>query len=182
MGRLIRPRSIATSDADFSRLHLLLANKYGEGKLHTNKVTRLPELKRTKTRMDDEVTTCERTLDDLKTERKRVESVTRKKFAKWNDTNDRVVSELKPYDRRIQGAEDNLKEAKRQQDDMEIEIREEEYREEDGTLPMQTTAKWFKPGVYDVELCMYTAQNNVYLWVAYNGFVSSNLDAIPSDL
>lgn len=89
---------------------------------------------------------------------------------------------MRPYQQQIQRAEDRLKEAKRLQADVKIEIREEEYRAEDGSLPIQTVAKWFNPGIFDVELSMYTVKDNVYLWVVYNGFVSSNLDAIPSDL
>lgn len=175
----IRPKVLV--EADYHRMYDLLSDKYGSAQITTQLFSRVTEMKRQKERIDDSIVEYQRQLDDLKLRRDRKREDFRKQYKDWKDSEEIVRKKLEEDENNIRRCEDLLTEAKRQQADVEPKIREEEFNEQDGILPHTTVCRWYKPSAFDITLSWTSSRQGEYLASRYNGFITPNLSAAPSD-
>lgn len=182
LARVLPLKSSTSVESDFGRIHELLSNKYGPAKITTNLVSKIKELKRKKERLDDSLDQYQRQHEDLNRERDRKRDALQNEYRGWKNASEIIDRALEGYKSQIQRSDDWIRQIRRQQEDIDKEIREEEYRERDGKLPKSVDSRWYRSGSYDVTLSMSISPQGAFLWTHYNGFVSDTVSLIPSDL
>ena len=178
----IRPKGLLQAEADYYRVHELLCNKYGPANINTNLISKLEDLVRTQERLNDQLQTYKRQYDDLSKDRDRKYKDLLREYGSWNNGRQIIDKYLAEYDKNIERTEDYITDIEKRQEDIDSQIREEEYRRKDGRLPKSVTSKWYYSGAYDITLTLNSTPEAVYLWLAYNGFVSERVSEVPSDL
>ena len=184
LARVLPLKSVTSTESDFGRIHELLSNKYGTAKTTTKIVSKIEDLKRKNARLNDSLRQYQRQSENFNRERELKRNVLIKKAygSRFNNPREWIDSRLKVYDEKIRYVDKWIREIRRQQEDINKDIREEEYKKRDGKLPKSVESRWYRAGSYDVTLSMNISPQGVYLSSHYNGFVSDTVFSISSDL
>ena len=174
-------RSPSLVEADFRRMFDLLTEKYGEAAITTEQVSRIEQLLREQERLNDTLVQYQRQRIDLQRDYDRQRAELMKKYEGWRDREYQVNKHLKDKDTLARRLDDWLEDTRRKQADIEPKIREEQYNHRDGKLPQITVCRWYRPSLYDVTLTWNSSSQGAALFTQYNGFITPNLSAAPSD-
>lgn len=174
-------KSAISCEADFRRMHDLLSEKYGSAEITTQQISNIEDLLRKQERLDDTLIQYQRQLKDLQRDYNRKRSELLKQFKGWRDRDHQVQRRLVDKEKQAQRLEDWIVEIKRKQADIEPKIREEQYNQRDGKLPTTTICRWYRPSLFDISLSWSTSSQGAFLSARYNGFITPNLSAAPSD-
>ncbi len=174
-------KSASLVEADFRRMYDLLSDKYGLPQVTTNQTSKIEDLLRQQERLNDSLTQYQRQRNDLQRDYDRQRAELWKKYEGWKDREYRVQQHLVSKEKQAQSLDDWITDIKRKQADIDPLIREERYNQRDGKLPSTTVCRWYKPSAFDITLSWSSEPKSPILVMHYNGFITPNLSAAPSD-
>lgn len=181
LSKVLPLRSSTLVEADFFRMYDLLSEKYGSAQITTQQISRIENLLRKQERLNDSLVQYQRQRNDLQRDYDRQRAELWKKYEGWRDREFQVQKHLKDKESQARRLDDWIVEIKRQQADIEPIIREEQYNERDGKLPHTTVCRWYEPSSFDITLSWFSSPQGSILYSKYNGFITPNLSAAPSD-
>jgi hypothetical protein len=174
-------RPAALVEADFKRMVDVLTEKYNRPQVTEQEVSNIEQLLREQERLNDSLVDAQRRREDLRREYDREYARLSKQFDGWRDKEAQIRKYMKDKDYLAQRLDDAIVEIQRNQDDIAPKIREEQFRKQDGKLFRSTVCRWYEPSLFDITLTMTSSEQGCILSGRYNGYITPNLSAAPSD-